>query len=129
MAKIEAFKAILSPAFKALNVSAEDQIMAGTCEGDLLIAFKGCAIGFGQERFFIAVLGEDEVESEEGNDNILILLDVFTEKFGAPLPWEEGGSPEWVTGRIDTGTLEIALDLAGCELSEVSTSPVPRIVH
>ena len=130
MAKIEAFKAILSPAFSALDVSADDRVSVGTCAGDLVIAFKGCAIGLGRDRFFVAVFSEGGGEPTDGNENALILLDAFVEKFGEPLPWDDNEVPEWVIGEIDTSYIEIALDFAGCKLSEVEApAAFPRIVH
>lgn len=127
--KIEAVEDILSPAFNALAISPEDAMSVGRFEGDLVITFKKCVIGFGRGGFFIDVSpGEGDNGKKEAIENIEILFDLFVSAFGEPQLLAEGEIPVWPIGEVDISYLETSLALMGYdESSEITVGP--RIVH
>lgn len=127
--KVEAVEDILSPAFNALDISPEDDMVVGRIEGDLAVSFKKCIVGFGRGGFFIAASpGSDDKGAEETSENTEVLLDLFISLFGEPRPWAEGEIPVWQVGEVDTSYLETSLALMGYDKSsEIAVGP--RIVH
>lgn len=117
--RVEAVEGLIEPALKALGVP-NAELVFGRYNGKLMVGFCGCAIGFGDGEFFLAATSNDIELSERNTET---LLGLFTEKFGKPVPWEEGGHPVWWID-VDTSYIELHLGLMGYELMEDSVCPM-----